>query len=184
MFLFCYFSAFVHTFCFLTFPTFVSHLTVCDPCKHLLVAREKVCETDVSSAYNFTMGRVIQTQKHTHTETHYCLCYTLFLPSSTYTGTYTHVHATAHTVSQQSNRRRKAPTLSIGLLHHRILITSGALVSSEQNQTATLKHTHMHAHTTNIPPPVSLTVADTSKGRVRGGKSGRVWGIMGDKGSD
>lgn len=84
-----------------------------------------------------------------HTQEHYCLCYTLLPPVQ-------HIHRNIqHTL--QSHSRRIAPTLS-GLLHHHILITSGALVSSEQNQTATLKHTHTHAcmHTHRRYPTPSV----------------------------
>lgn len=48
------------------------------------------------------------------------------------------------------------PTLSSALLQHWILITSGPLVSSEQNQTATLKHTHTHACTQHKYPTPSV----------------------------
>ena len=129
-----------------------------------------------------------------HVRTHSCIRRNVHTHACSHTHTHTHTHTHrlfAHKSAKPRETRPKTttPTHSSGPLHRRILITSEALVSSEQNQTATLNththtHTHMYAHTTNIPPPASLTVADTSKGRVRGGKSGRVWGIMGDKGSD
>lgn len=134
---------------------------------------------------------------HAHTGTRYC--YTLPVPSSSHTFLHTqecshtrsdtHIHTTLNSVNPHGTRRKTAAPLgSSGVLHRPIMITSEALVSSEQNQTRHLEHTHtqthMHAHTANIPPPASLTLADTSKGCVQGGKSGRVWGIIGDKGSD
>lgn len=74
----------------------------------------------------------------------------------------------------QSHSRCTAPIFSSGLLHH-ILITSVALVSFEQKQTWKCTHTHTRtparAHNTNIPPPASLTVGDTSKSHVHGGGS-------------
>lgn len=134
---------------------------------------------------------------HARTGTRYC--YTLPVPSSSHTFLHTqecshtrsdtHIHTTLNSVNPHGTRRKTAAPLgSSGVLHRPIMITSEALVSSEQNQTRHLEHTHtqthMHAHTANIPPPASLTLADTSKGCVQGGKSGRVWGIIGDKGSD
>lgn len=47
------------------------------------------------------------------------------------------------------------PIFSMGLLHDWILITSGALVSTEQNQTTTLKHTHTHARMQAHTPQIS-----------------------------
>lgn len=45
------------------------------------------------------------------------------------------------------------PIISSRPLHHHILITSGTLVSLEQNQTATLKCTHTHTHAHKYPTP-------------------------------
>lgn len=91
--------------------------------------------------------------------THYCLCYPLWYNILLFP-------------AMQSHSRCHAPIISSRLLHHHILITSGTLVSLEQNQTATLKWTHTHTHMhINIPPPASLTVGDTSKSHIHGGGS-------------
>lgn len=54
------------------------------------------------------------------------------------------------------------------LPHHRLLITSGAFVSSEQNQTATSKHTHVHTYTCTdhkYPTPIVLNCGWHIKGQ-------------------
>jgi len=60
-----------------------------------------------------------------------------------------HLLCSADTQSKghRSNKTTTTTIFTSSLLGHRISITSGAPVSSEQNQTATLRHTHTHTHT-------------------------------------